>query len=245
MSNTRYQFLLVDDSEDTRLLVARALRMLPHDLTWVMTAEEGRAAVAAKKFDFVLLDVDLPDGDGYTLCRHVVQALPDVPIFFVTGRNSAIDLLAGFSMGAEDFINKPFRPYEFRARVVSRLQKHFRQIGREFVIETAGLRVNQTRGQAFAGGVEVSLTAPELTVLCHFICNPDRALTEDSLGLAAFSSGDIGQDLPVAAYVKALRTKLGAYGSFLVHEADGTYSFKPVPLGTGKRALAGAPSITV
>ncbi|MGZ3672242.1 MAG: response regulator transcription factor [Bdellovibrionota bacterium] len=238
MGITRYQFLLVDDSEDIRLLVARALRMIPHDLTWVMTAEEGRAAVAAKKFDFVLLDVELPDGDGYTLCHHVVQALPDVPIFFVTGRNSAIDLLAGFSMGAEDFINKPFRPYEFRARVIARLQKSFRLIGRDFLIETAGLCVNQTRKLAFAGGVEISLTPPEAAVLGHFICNPDRAITEDSLGFAALSAGGAGKDISVASHVKSLRKKLGVYGSFLVSETDGTYSFKPVPIAGGKMPAA-------
>jgi len=133
---TKYQFLLVDDSEDSRLLVARSLRMLPHELTWVETAEAAREVVKQKMFDFVLLDVELPDGDGYTLCRDVVAAQPNVPIFFVTGRNSAIDLLAGFSMGAEDFINKPFRPYEFRARVIARLRRTFAAVGKDFVVES-------------------------------------------------------------------------------------------------------------
>jgi DNA-binding response OmpR family regulator len=236
MQPTRYQFLLVDDNEDSRLLVARALRMLPHELTWVETATEARRVVKEKKFDFVLLDVELPDGDGFSLCQDVVAALPDVPIFFVTGRNSAIDLLAGFSMGAEDFINKPFRPYEFRARVIARLRKRFALSSCDFVLEASGIMVNQSKLEVFAGGNPVTCSPAEVMVLCHFICNPDRAITDDSLGFAAMSSGPAKQ-LTVEAHVKALRAKLGAFGAFLASNDDGTYSFKPVPVsGVRKKA---------
>jgi DNA-binding response OmpR family regulator len=237
MTKTTYKFLLVDDNEDSRLLVARALRMLPHELTWVETAAEARRVIKEKKFDFVLLDVELPDGDGYTLCQDVVAALPDVPIFFVTGRNSAIDLLAGFSMGAEDFINKPFRPYEFRARVIARLRKRFALSGRDFVLEASGLIVNQSKLEVFAGGKAVTCTPAEVMVLCHFICNPDRAITDDSLGFAAMSAGPAKQ-VSVEAHVKALRAKLGAFGAFLASNDDGTYSFKPVAVAGTRREAA-------
>jgi DNA-binding response OmpR family regulator len=235
MKTNRYEFLLVDDNEDSRILVARALRMLPHELTWVETAAAARRVLKEKKFDFVLLDVELPDGDGYTLCQDVVTALPDVPIFFVTGRNSAIDLLAGFSMGAEDFINKPFRPYEFRARVIARLRKRFAASGRDFVMEANGISVNQTRHEVFVGGTPVACTSPEVRVLGHFLCNPDRAITEDSLGFAAFSAGATTKAVPVTAHIEALRKKLGAYGAFLADNEDGTYSFKPVSIAGAKK----------
>ena len=103
-------------------------------------------------------------------------------------------------------------------------------LNRDFEIEMAGIRVNQSRLQAFVRGEELRLNPPEIMILSHFLCNPDRAVTDDSLGFAAYSAGGANAILPVAAHLKALRKKLGSFGAFFVDNGDGTYQFRPVAI---------------
>jgi DNA-binding response OmpR family regulator len=122
-----YKILLVEDSPESYELVKRALSS-SIQVEWVKSLAEAYKAIQKKSFSLILLDVTLPDGDGYRLCSILQNddSLEKVPVIFVTAKNTVSDKVLGFSVGGDDFITKPFDLNELRTRVEARLRKRDR-----------------------------------------------------------------------------------------------------------------------
>lgn len=173
--------LLVDDSEDIRDMVT-ALLGREHSITWASTLAEARRQIGEKKrFDLVLLDVDLPDGNGVEFLGSGVHE--DTAVILLTAYDSVNTRVRGFTFGAEDFIAKPFDPVEFQVRVMARLKRLARRDARQTQVAhlRAGLleldlekqrafdlRPTQSPGQS-GGKKELDLTPVEFRLLLLFI----------------------------------------------------------------------------
>lgn len=197
-------FLVEDDKEIAKNLIL-LLRAEGFAVTHAPTRKDALAALAGNKFDLALVDISLPDGNGFTIYTEIKET-GDVPVIFLTASGDEASVVTGLNMGADDYITKPFRPRELIARIGTALRKSGRS-GSDF--EICGLHVDTASGVVRKGGSEVFLSALEYRLLLVFINNPNSIITRgrllDELWDAA---GEFVNDNTLTVYIKRLREKI-------------------------------------
>ncbi|MFT5456192.1 MAG: two-component system phosphate regulon response regulator OmpR [Myxococcota bacterium] len=173
------QILLVDD--DTRLadLVARYLGQRGMTVSVRHDAHSGLAAARDGQWDAVLLDVMLPDGDGFELCR-TLRAESDVPILMLTARGDEEDRIVGLELGADDYLPKPFNPRELLARLRA-IHRRARPVARADVLRFGRLEVDRGGRVARLDGQVLSLTQHQLEILTALAERPGRVLSREQI----------------------------------------------------------------
>jgi two-component system OmpR family response regulator len=214
--------VVVEDEEPVRVAVVRALRT------------DGFAAVGfadacdvelllARAPDLAVLDVMLPGGDGFALAREL-RARRDVPVLFLTARDAIADRVAGFELGADDYLVKPFALEELLARVRAVLRRTGR-IGA--VLEIGDLLLDESAGAVTRDGAPVELTPTELRLLAFLMRHRGRVLSKDQLLTQVWGYDAYDRNL-VEVHVSALRRKLESSGPRVIHTVRGLgYSFSP------------------
>jgi DNA-binding response OmpR family regulator len=151
----------------------------------VLTATDGETGynlAVNERPDLVLLDIMLPGVNGLEVLRRLRSVDPDLPVLILTARGDDADKVLGLTLGADDYISKPFNLAELRARINASLRRHrLRAAGDVSVHEFGDVRVDLDRHQATRGGKPVPMTAREFALLAYFLTNPERALTRESL----------------------------------------------------------------
>ncbi|MCB2356169.1 response regulator transcription factor [Clostridium estertheticum] len=197
-------FLVEDDKAIARNLML-LLRSEGFTVTHAPTRSEAIDALAGNKFDLALIDISLPDGNGFTVCTEIKET-QDVPVIFLTASGDESSVVTGLNMGADDYITKPFRPRELIARIRTALRKSGRS-GSNF--EIRGLYVDTASGVVKKNGNEVFLSALEYRLLLVFIGSPKNIITRarllDELWDAA---GEFVNDNTLTVYIKRLREKI-------------------------------------
>ena len=196
-------FLVEDDKAIAKNLVL-LLRSEGFTVTHASTRGEALALLAGNKFDLALIDISLPDGNGFTVCTEIKET-GDIPVIFLTASGDEASVVTGLNIGADDYITKPFRPRELIARIGTALRK--RRSGPAF--EIGGLHVDTASGVVKKHGNEVFLSALEYRLLLVFIGNPKNIITRgrllDELWDAA---GEFVNDNTLTVYIKRLRDKI-------------------------------------
>ena len=120
-----YSILVVEDAPDFQLIIKHALTSPAYRLNCVETVAQAIERLKGETFDLVLLDIGLPDGDGYQVCTQMQDndRTKNIPVFFLTGKTDVYDKVMAFSLGADDYIVKPFDPRELKARIDAKLSK--------------------------------------------------------------------------------------------------------------------------
>ena len=200
--------LAVDDDADLRALLKTALERDGHQVT----ALPGGAAVTAEHCrwaDCILLDVMMPGEDGFATCRRV-RSLADCPILFLTAKNEEADVLTGLGLGGDDYLTKPFRVAELRARVAA----HLRREGRtpRTRLRRGGLDFDLGERAVYAGETPVRLTRGEYAICAHLAPHPGQTFTKEQLYEAVFGFDGTGEDSAVTEHIKNIRAKLRAVG---------------------------------
>ena len=200
--------LAVDDDADLRALLKTALERDGHQVT----ALPGGAAVTAEHCrwaDCILLDVMMPGEDGFATCRRV-RSLADCPILFLTAKNEEADVLTGLGLGGDDYLTKPFRVAELRARVAA----HLRREGRtpRTRMRRGGLDFDLGERAVYAGETPVRLTRGEYAICAHLATHPGQTFTKEQLYEAVFGFDGTGEDSAVTEHIKNIRAKLRAVG---------------------------------
>ncbi len=197
-------FLVEDDKAIARNLTL-LLRSEGFTVTHAPTRRDALDALAVNKFDLALIDISLPDGNGFTVCTEIKEK-QGVPVIFLTASGDEASVVTGLKMGADDYITKPFRPRELIARIGAALRKSGRSRS-EF--EFRGLLVDTASGIVKKNGNEVFLSALEYRLLLVFISNPKIIITRgrllDELWDAA---GEFVNDNTLTVYIKRLREKI-------------------------------------
>ena len=200
--------LAVDDDADLRALLKTALERDGHQVT----ALPGGAAVTAEHCrwaDCILLDVMMPGENGFATCRRV-RDLADCPILFLTAKNEEADVLTGLGLGGDDYLTKPFRVAELRARVAA----HLRREGRtpRTRLRRGGLDFELGERAVYAGETPVRLTRGEYAICAHLATHPGQTFTKEQLYEAVFGFDGTGEDSAVTEHIKNIRAKLRAVG---------------------------------
>jgi len=197
-------FVIEDDKAIAKNLVL-LLRSEGFTVTHAPTRGEALAMLDGQKFDLALIDISLPDGNGFTVCTEIKET-QDIPVIFLTASGDEASVVTGLNIGADDYITKPFRPRELIARIGNALRKSRRS---ESAFEVGGLHVDTASGVVKKHGNEVFLSALEYRLLLVFINNPKNIITRgrllDELWDAA---GEFVNDNTLTVYIKRLREKI-------------------------------------
>lgn len=201
------KILLVEDEDSIAEPLAEGLRREGFSVTRVATAADALAAAPA---DCVLLDLRLPDGDGYAVCR-ALRARTDVPIIMVTAKGEEVDRVVGLELGADDYVVKPFGLRELIARIRAVTR---RADGRVTVgpVKIGALEVDTRARRARMNGSELALTAKEFELLAALAADPDGVVTRSELLESIWGVTWYGQTKTIDVHIASLRRKLGDSG---------------------------------
>ena len=159
----------------------------------------------AGRYDLALIDISLPDTNGFTVCTQIRQ-VQDLPVIFLTASGDEASVVTGLEMGADDYVTKPFRPRELVARIKAALRK---STPASSVSSIQGLLVDTSSGIVKKDGREIQLSALEYRLLLIFINNPKNILTRESLLNELWdASGEFVTDNTLTVYIKRLREKI-------------------------------------
>ena len=211
-----WKALAVEDCQETSQLIERSLAGVC-EVVAARSAREAFELLEGPLPDLILLDVELPDGDGYQICSRLQgnDRTAAIPVVFLTARSSPQDKVAAFFLGADDYVSKPFEPLELRARVSARLNKERLRAQRENRLERGPLRIDLDRFRATARDAEgervLDLTPHEFRILHVLAAHPDRVFTRLQL-LERVWDGAAVVERTIDTHMSNLRRKLGPHG---------------------------------
>jgi DNA-binding response OmpR family regulator len=207
MNTAQRSILYVDDSETERKLVTAKLEQAGYD---VLTAPDGRAGLRCLYEcapDLVLLDVVMPELDGWDTLERI-REVSEVPVIMLTGRNVDKDRVRGLRAGADDYIGKPFTPDELLARIEAVLRRTPAKPGVREIYDDGTVMLDPDRLQVRVRGEEVALTPNELRLLDALLRHPDQVLSRTQLTELAWDEPFAVSEEQVKVYIGYLRRKL-------------------------------------
>ena len=208
--------LVVDDELFLRGAVAASLRFLGFE---VDVAENGTDALRLARnnaFDLLILDVMLPDIDGFEIVRRLRRAGNRVPVIFLTAKDTQDDKVTGLTIGGDDYMTKPFGLEELAARIRTVLRRT-RPGATGPVLEFADVRLDQETYEVRRGGHLIELSPTEFRLLRYLMLNPGRVLTRAQLLDHVWDYDFRGSTTVVSTYIAYLRRKLARYGPDVIH----------------------------
>jgi two-component system, OmpR family, response regulator len=208
--------LVVEDEQFLRDAVAALLSSLGFTVTSAGTGTEALRAARSRHFDLLLLDVMLPDLDGFEIVQRLRKDRNQVPVIFLTAKDTREDKVAGLTIGGDDYITKPFHLDELAARVRTVLRRT-RPMPEEPVLTFADITLDQDTYEVRRGGRLVGLSPTEFRLLRYFMLNQGRVLSHAQLLANVWNHEFVGSNKVVATYVVYLRRKLAGTGPELIH----------------------------
>ena len=218
-----YKLLIVDDEEKIRSLIGKYASFEGYEAFF---AEDGMTATELlrhKDFDLVILDIMLPDIDGFSVCREL-RKTKKTPVIMLSARGEEYDRLHGFEVGVDDYVVKPFSPKELMMRVAAILKRTSSVSGDFFEYE--GLRVDFAGRIVYVDGNKADLTPKEYDLLYYLIKNRGIALTREKLISNVWGYDFFGDDRTLDTHIKLLRKNLGSYSGLIVTLRGVGYRFE-------------------
>ncbi|MHB8958372.1 MAG: response regulator transcription factor [Candidatus Limnocylindrales bacterium] len=203
--------LVVDDEPAITDLLATALRYMGYQVTTAATGFGALDRAASSAPDLVVLDVMLPDIDGFEVCRRLRAARDFVPVIFLSARDTEDDRIAGFVRGGDDYVTKPFSLEELTLRIGALLRRVRAGEGegeRATRLRYRDLEMDEDRHQVWRAGREVELSPTEFRLLRFFLLNPERVLSKQQILDHVWQYDFNGEDNVVETYVSYLRRKV-------------------------------------
>ena len=199
------RIFLVEDDKAIAKNLTLLLRSEGFTVSHAATRGEASAMLAGNLFDLALVDIALPDGNGFTVCTEIKERYQS-PVLFLTASGDEASVVTGLNLGADDYITKPFRPRELIARIRAALRKQERA-GQAF--EVCGLCVDTASGVVTKYGREIFLSALEYRLLLIFMNNPKNIITRSRLLDELWdAAGEFVNDNTLTVYIKRLREKI-------------------------------------
>lgn len=200
------KILLVDDEPELRKLV---IDILSDDgfsnIIDAGTVQTGLVFARQEKPDLAILDVMLPDGDGFSLMKKL-RAFTNIPVIFLTAKDEAADKLAGLGLGADDYVVKPFLPQELLLRVHAVLRRCYKADSP--LLELEGCTIDFSRAEVNKNGIIVALTAKEHTLLKTLSHSEGRIVSIDTLCEALWGDNPFGYENSLNAHIRRIREKI-------------------------------------
>lgn len=203
------RLLVIDDEKAILDLVKNSLEKDGH----IVTVCESAADVTIntlKNYDLILLDIMMPDVDGFMFCKKI-RGIVDCPILFLTAKVMEIDIIYGLGIGADDYITKPFRIGELRARVTAHLRRERREHHNTLGFEQE-IKFDLSSKELFMKGKKVDLTKSEYEICEYLARNRGQVFTREQIYEAVFGFDGNSDNSTIATHIKNIRSKLAGYG---------------------------------
>lgn len=199
-------FLLEDDYAIATGL-CYSLENEGYSVTHASGVKQAIDIISKEKFSLYILDLTLPDGSGYDVCKEIKKQV-DLPVIFLTAYDDEVNVVMGFEFGADDYISKPFRLKELLVRIKSVLRRYNNETA-DGVIKFKGLTVNTNEAKVYKDGNEIILTAMEYRLLLILLNNRGKVLSRTQLLENIWDvDGDFVEDNTLTVYIKRLRDKI-------------------------------------
>ena len=218
--------LVVDDEPFLRDAVAASLRFLGFEVTTAQTGAEALRLARDRPFDLVVLDVMLPDTDGFEIITRLRRDGCQVPVIFLTAKDTQEDKVTGLTLGGDDYLTKPFGLEELAARIRTVLRRT-RPAASGPVLAFADIELDQDSYEVRRHGHLIDLSPTEFRLLRYLMLNPGRVLTRAQLLAHVWDYDFGGSSTVVSTYVAYLRRKLAQHGPDVIHTQRGVgYSLR-------------------
>lgn len=207
-----YRILLVEDDSSIREIISDYFSGKDEDTALIMAADggEGLELIGSEEFDLIMLDVMLPNIDGFSLCREI-RRKSDVPVLFLTARAREEDVLYGYELGCDDYIVKPFSLAELYAKVQALLKRSKGMVLKKELV-CGRIRLDPITLTVFSDGREVELAPKEFAILKYLMEHKNWAVDRDTLLSRIWGYDYFGGDRTVDNHIKKLRKSLGSAG---------------------------------
>jgi two-component system OmpR family response regulator len=210
----------VDDEATIRELLADSLRFAGYEVVTAASGAEAVRAATASRLDLVLLDVMMPDGDGFEVVRRVRGARPDLPVIFLTARDEVCDRVNGFDLGADDYVTKPFSLDEVLARIRAVLKRTWQAVP-DPVLRVADLELDEDMHEVRRGGTVIALTPTEYRLLRFLMVNAGRVVSKGQILDHVWEYNPAGDGNVVEPCISYLRRKVDQAEPRLIHTIRG------------------------
>lgn len=202
------QILLIEDDLSLINGLSFAIQKQGYTITIARTSAETDALWEEGKYDLLILDVSLPDGSGFDICRKI-RKTSKVPILFLTAADEETDIIMGLDIGGDDYITKPFKLAVLMSRINALLRRSSNFNETETELSSNGITVQRLKGKVYKDDKELELTASEYKLLCFFMENSDIVLSpEQILGRLWDCSENFVDNNTLTVYIRRLRTKI-------------------------------------
>ncbi|MCH4285132.1 MULTISPECIES: response regulator transcription factor [Bacillota] len=201
------KILFVEDDDAIALGLIYSLEKEGYQITHYKTQKEAINALSEQSFDLLLLDVGLPDGNGYEICRYA-KSKQEVPVIFLTAMDDEVNIVMGLDIGGDDYITKPFRIKELQSRIRSVMRRYQKQED-DGIAKIRDIIINTKTGKVYKNNTEILLTALEYRLLLVFLNHQGQILSRSQILEGIWDvAGNYVNDNTLSVYIKRLREKL-------------------------------------
>ena len=198
---------LLEDDEAIGIGLTYSLENEVYAVTLAKSCKEAEKVIEEKTFSLYILDLTLPDGSGYDICKKIKDK-GDLPVIFLTAYDDEVNVIMGFELGADDYIAKPFRVKELMLRIKSVLRRYSNETS-DGIIKINNLSINTNEAKVYKDGQEIVLTAMEYKLLLILLSNRGKVLSRTALLENIWDvAGDFVEDNTLTVYIKRLRDKI-------------------------------------
>ena len=205
------KILIVEDEVAIAELEKDYLELSGFDVVMQHTGDAGLKAALNEDFNLIILDLMLPNVDGFEICKKVREK-KNTPIIMVSAKKEDIDKIRGLGLGADDYMTKPFSPSELVARVKAHLARYERLVGSGVkaneIIEIRGIKIDKTARRVYVNGEEKAFTTKEFDLLTFLAGNPNHVFTKEELFNKIWDMESIGDIATVTVHIKKIREKI-------------------------------------
>ena len=205
------KILIVEDEVAIAELEKDYLELSGFDVVMQHTGDVGLKAALNEDFNLIILDLMLPNVDGFEICKKVREK-KNTPIIMVSAKKEDIDKIRGLGLGADDYMTKPFSPSELVARVKAHLARYERLVGSGVkaneIIEIRGIKIDKTARRVYVNGEEKAFTTKEFDLLTFLAENPNHVFTKEELFNKIWDMESIGDIATVTVHIKKIREKI-------------------------------------
>lgn len=198
---------LLEDDEAIGIGLTYSLENEGYNVTLAKSVKEAEKIIDEKEFSLYILDLTLPDGSGYDVCKRI-KTKGDLPVIFLTAYDDEVNVIMGFELGADDYISKPFRVKELMLRIKSVMRRYSNETS-DGIIKINNLKINTNEAKVYKNNEEIILTAMEYRLLLILLSNRGKVLSRTALLENIWDvAGDFVEDNTLTVYIKRLRDKI-------------------------------------
>ena len=201
------KILLIEDNEAIIMGLKYSLEQENFQVISAKTAKESKEKLDDKNIDIVLLDVSLPDGNGFEICKEIKEK-NDIPIIFLTAQDEETSIVVGLDLGADDYIVKPFRTRELISRIKSVLRRYGKKEENN-IIQYKDIKIDTISAKVYKNNKEIIFTSLEYRILLMLFTNQNKLITREQLLEKIWDiAGNFVNDNTLTVYIKRIREKL-------------------------------------